>query len=258
MRNQKLVLFDFDGVIVDGMNEYWNSSLLACEKFLNSNDISIERNLYEEVSDTFKEIRPWVKYGWEMVIIVYEIIKKTNPLNQKNKNDFLFNYHQNCQSILLKNSWVAEDLQKFLNNSRKYQINKDFEKWVQLHKPFYEVLNLIKNAKNKQIKTAIITTKGKIFATRILEKLNIIPELIFGYESGTKVEIASQLSKEHEIIGFLEDRKDTLLEIKKSKITNKIPCFLADWGYLKDTDRINLPNDITLLKLKNIDNLLAI
>ena len=83
----KLFLFDFDGVIVDGMKEYWNSSLLACEKFLNSSNITIEQNLYKNVSNTFKDIG-WVKYGWEMVLIVHEIVKKENALNYNNKKNF--------------------------------------------------------------------------------------------------------------------------------------------------------------------------
>ena len=81
MQGQKLFLFDFDGVIVDGMTEYWNSSLLTCEKFLNSPNISIDKILYQKVSNTFREIRPWVKYGWEMVLITHEIIRTENQLN---------------------------------------------------------------------------------------------------------------------------------------------------------------------------------
>ena len=80
MSSQKIFLFDFDGVIVDGMHEYWHSSLLACEKYLNSRYISFDQNLYKTVPNSFKEIRPWVKYGWEMILIVHEIIKKENPL----------------------------------------------------------------------------------------------------------------------------------------------------------------------------------
>ena len=71
MSAQKLFLFDFDGVIVDGIQEYWKSSLLACEKYLNSPYIAVDQKLYKRVPNTFKEIRPWVKYGWEMVLIVH-------------------------------------------------------------------------------------------------------------------------------------------------------------------------------------------
>ena len=149
MNSQKLFLFDFDGVIVDGMKEYWHSSLLAYEKFLNCPDILIDQNLYKQVSNTFIEIRPWIKYGWEMLIIVHEIMKRENPLNKSNKKDFLNQYHKNCEKILLDNSWVAEDLQKCLDQSRKYQIDKDFDNWINLHKPFYEVMDFLEKLQKK-------------------------------------------------------------------------------------------------------------
>ena len=258
MDGQKLFLFDFDGVIVDGMNEYWHSSLLACEKFLNSPDIKINQDLYKKVSNTFIEIRPWVKYGWEMIIIVHEIIKKENPLDNNNKKNFINKYHLNCQKILKDNAWLAEDLQKFLDASRKYQIDKDFEMWVNLHKPFDEVLAFMEKLKKEKIKSGIITTKGKIFATKILEKLNIFPEFIFGYESGTKTEIARELYKTYEIVGFIEDRIKTLIDIKQNPDTQNIPCFLADWGYLKESDKRSLTKEIRLLKLRNLEDFLAI
>ena len=100
---KKLVIFDFDGVIVDGMQEYWHSSLLACERYLNSPNITIDQKLYQGVPNSFKEIRPWVKYGWEMILIVHEIIKTENPLKSDNKDDFINNYHQKCQKILNEN-----------------------------------------------------------------------------------------------------------------------------------------------------------
>ena len=112
--------------------------------------------------------------------------------------------------------------------------------------------------KKRGIKTAIITTKGKIFAEKILQKLNIFPEFIFGYESGTKVKIAQELIRSYEILGFIEDRKTTLINIKQNSETSDIPCYLADWGYLKHSDRNNLNNEIKLIKLRNVENLLAI
>ena len=257
MSSQKLFLFDFDGVIVDGMDEYWHSSLLAFEKHLKSPNL-IDQNFYKQVSNTFIEMRPWVKYGWEMIIIVHQIIKREDPLNNQNKCDFLNRYNQNCQKVLLENSWGSDELQKGLDAARKYQIDNDFDSWIKLHRPFYEVLDFIERIKKDNIKTVIITTKGRVFASKILKKLNIFPELIFGYESGTKVQITSKLTREFEVMGFIEDRRNTLIDIKQNPITNNIPCYLADWGYLKNTDRLNLPNEIKLLKLKSLEKLLAI
>ncbi len=66
--------------------------------------------------------------------------------------------------------------------SREYQIDKDFKSWVNLHKPFIEIINFMKELSKRGIKTGVITTKGKIFAEKILKQLNIFPEFIFGYE----------------------------------------------------------------------------
>ena len=240
------------------MDEYWNSSLLACEKYLNSPFISFDQKLYKRVPNTFKEIRPWVKYGWEMVLIVHEIIKTENPIKNLNKDDFINNYHQNCQRILKDNSWIAEDLQKILDESRKFQINKDFKSWVNLHNPFFEVINFMTTLRKRDIKTGIITTKGEIFAKKILNELNIFPEFIFGYESGTKIQITKKLTQTYEILGFIEDRKKTLIDIKENPETSHIPCYLANWGYLKESDRYNLSNEITLLQLDNLEKIVAI
>ena len=145
-----------------------------------------------------------------------------------------------------------------LDQSRKYQIDKDFKSWVNLHNPFFEIINFMKELRKREIKTGVITTKGKIFAEKILKQLNIFPEFIFGYESGTKIKIAEKLTQTYEILGFIEDRKKTLIDIKENLKTSHIPCFLADWGYLKETDRYNLSNEIRLLKLSNLEKLVAI
>ena len=116
----------------------------------------------------------------------------------------------------------------------------------------------MKKLRNKKIKTGIITTKGKMFAEKILKQLNIFPEFIFGYESGTKIKIAEKLTKTYEILGFIEDRKKTLIDIKQNSETSHIPCYLADWGYLKGSDKYTLSNEIKLLKLGNLEELVAI
>ena len=116
----------------------------------------------------------------------------------------------------------------------------------------------MKELRKREVKTGVITTKGKIFAEKILKQLNIFPEFIFGYESGTKVKIAEKLTQTYEILGFIEDRKKTLIDIKQNSETSHIPCFLADWGYLKKSDKYTLSNEIKLIKLDNLEELVAI
>ena len=61
----------------------------------------------------YKEIRPWVKYGWEMILIVHEIIKTENPLKMIIKMISLIIIIKIARD-LNENSWIAEDLQKML------------------------------------------------------------------------------------------------------------------------------------------------
>ena len=257
MHQPKLILFDFDGVIVDGIDEYWFSSKLACEKYLLTNPNDLNINKYIEVPKIFVEIRPWVKYGWEMVLITHEILKTSDPLDNLTKNPFLENYEKNCSHLLLKNSWNSIKLQQCLDDARLFQITNDLEKWISLHRPFNKVVSFIKYAQDKGYKIGVISTKGKTFTSKILFNLNIFPELIFGYESGAKIDIISNLSLNYDIKGFVEDRRKTLSNILQNNQTKFINCYLAEWGYLKSTDKIDLPQEIKLLKIKNLKDIVA-
>ena len=257
MNNKKLFLFDFDGVIIDGMNEYWNSSLLACKYYLKSKDINTNIDINIKPSNVFISLRPWIKYGWEMVIITHEIIKKQEPLNDKNKKSFLANYKKNCNEIIKKYSWDSENLQRCLDQAREVQISDNFDRWINLHNPFFEVVQFIKYAKNNGYQIGIITTKGKLFTQKILNTIDIEPDFLFGYESGSKTEIISKLIPEFRIIGFIEDRLKTLINVINNSRTSNVPCYLADWGYLKEDDRINMPKKIKLIKLNDLKNKLA-
>ena len=257
MYRQKLILFDFDGVIVNGIDEYWFSSKLACKKYLITNSKNIDINKFIEVPKIFVDIRPWVKYGWEMILITHEILKKYSPLNDLTKNSFTEHYKENCSKLLLKYSWESNELQKHLDDARQFQIKNDLQKWISLHRPFIEVVNFIKYAKDKGYKIGVISTKGRTFTKKILSNLDIFPELIFGYESGAKVDIISNLSQSYDIKGFVEDRRKTLSNILQNNQTKFINCYLAEWGYLKSTDKIDLPEGIKLLKIKNLEDLVA-
>ena len=257
MHHQKLILFDFDGVIVNGIEEYWFSSRFACEKYLLNNCKNLDIDKYNEVPKIFVEIRPWVKYGWEMVLITHEILKKNEPLNNLTKNLFLKNYEENCSNLLLEYSWNSIKLQQCLDNARSFQIKNDFKKWISLHRPFNEVVSFIKYTKDIGYKIGVISTKGKTFTSKILSNLNIIPDLIFGYESGDKIAIISDLSQNYDIKGFVEDRRKTLSNILENNHTKLINCYLAEWGYLKSRDKIDLPQGIKLLKIKNLKDIVA-
>ena len=69
MKNNPLLILDFDGVIIDGMNEYWISSKKAFLKLPKNNSYKIP--LSNNAPAGFQYLRPWVNQGWEMVVLVW-------------------------------------------------------------------------------------------------------------------------------------------------------------------------------------------
>ena len=69
MNDRPLLVFDFDGVIVDGMAEYWWSAWHACLRL----EAAPEGLTPDQVPDAFRQLRPLVHHGWEMVLLAAEL-----------------------------------------------------------------------------------------------------------------------------------------------------------------------------------------
>ena len=76
MSLQPLLVLDFDGVILDGMDEYWSSSRRACLSLLEG------AGLPEQTPLSFRQLRPWVHHGWEMVLIAALLQESEGPLQR--------------------------------------------------------------------------------------------------------------------------------------------------------------------------------
>ena len=59
MTAHPLLVFDFDGVIVDGMAEYWWSAWMAAQR-LNAEPQGLGP---DAVPQGFRRLRPWVHHG---------------------------------------------------------------------------------------------------------------------------------------------------------------------------------------------------
>jgi len=85
-----------------------------------------------------------------------------------------------------------------------------------------------------------------------LDCFDLQPKLVFGHESGSKVDVLNQLLQKRIIRGFIEDRRTTLEKVLEDQTLRSIPCYLASWGYLKPQDRKNLPSGIKLINLETL------
>ena len=249
MIEKPLLVLDFDGVIVDGIQEYWASSRQTCLNILSSQNK--ETIVFPtEIPRTFKIMRPWVNHGWEMVILAAECSDKTSQLNLKGIEKFSKNYSKECSSALRRWGFTSSELQEALNQTRRKAISNNFNQWLNHHQSFPSVVQRLQTLEKEGIEFAILTTKSIEFTKTLLNSFSLQPKLIFGHESGSKINVLNQLIHERIIRGFIEDRRSTLEKVLEDTNLRSIPCYLASWGYLKPQDRENLPSGIKLINLE--------
>jgi len=197
-------------------------------------------------------MRPWVHFGWEMVLIAAELLRPGSTLCRKGSKVFADNYEAVCQEALTAWGWEAQQLQETLESVRWKAINSERDTWLKKYQPFPKVIKRLNSLAKEEIDFAILTTKGTKFTLHLLEYLQLNPSKIYGHESGSKINVLLELSKTRLLLGFIEDRRITLEKIAKIKDLNSLPCYLASWGYLKPNDKINLPKEIRLLRPEEI------
>ena len=165
----------------------------------------------------------------------------------------MYKRQKECTAALNEWGWTPSQLQEALNQTRREAISNNFNQWLNLHQPFSLVTQHLKTLEKEGIEFAVLTTKSIEFTQKLLDCFDLQPKLVFGHESGSKVDVLNQLLQKRIIRGFIEDRRTTLEKVLEDPKLKLIPCYLASWGYLKPQDRNNLPSDIKLL---NLDTLL--
>ncbi len=246
MIEKPLLVLDFDGVIVDGIEEYWSSSRQTCLNIISAKEKEIIF-FPSEIPKVFRAMRPWVHHGWEMVILAAECSNKTSQLNLKGLENFSKNYQLECSLALEKWGWTPFQLQEALNQTRREAISNNFNQWLNFHQPFSLVTQRLQTLEKEGIEFAVLTTKSIEFTKKLLDCFDLQPKLVFGHESGSKVDVLNQLIQTRIIQGFIEDRRTTLEKVLEDPKLKSIPCYLANWGYLKPQDKNNLPSGIKLL-----------
>tara|TARA_B100000579_G_scaffold261419_1_gene215416 strand:+ start:491 stop:1078 length:588 start_codon:yes stop_codon:yes gene_type:complete len=187
-----------------------------------------------------------------MVILAAEISNKTSQLNLKGVENFSKNYSIECSLALNRWSWTPSELQEALNQTRRKAISDNLNQWLNYHQPFSSVIQCLQRLETEDIEFAVLTTKSIEFTKKLLHSFELQPKLVFGHESGSKVNVLNQLLQKKIILGFIEDRRSTLEKVQGDPKLKSIPCYLANWGYLKPKDRQNLPSGIKLINLETL------
>lgn len=231
-----LLVFDFDGVLVDGMPEYWWSARRAALR------LDPRLQLPEEIPPAFRTLRPMIHKGWEMVLVAADLGLPGNEIQ-----GFLNAYDDHLQHSLERWGRSPAELQRFLEEIRSEAIARDQPAWLSLHRFYPGVVERLQRLPRENTDWVVLTTKGAAFATAILENAGLAPSALFGHEQGSKPEVLLRLSEQERNLLFLEDRRPTLERVRATPGLERVRCFLVSWGYLAPGDQDSLPAGIKRL-----------
>jgi phosphoglycolate phosphatase-like HAD superfamily hydrolase len=226
-----IIAIDFDGVICDGMIEYFQTAWRTyCDIWLPTNPTPSEA-----LAQQFYRTRPVIETGWEMPILVRALTLEIP------ENHILKDWNTICQKLVKEEDLKPEIIGPLLDRVRDQWIQTDFDGWLKLHRFYPGVIEQLKQWLNPSsqplIQPIIITTKEERFVRALLQQQNIIMPDGTIYGKGCKrpkYETLRQLLSTPEtppIIWFIEDRLKALLATEKQPDLTEIRLFLADWGY---------------------------
>ena len=232
-----LLVFDFDGVLVDGMREYWWSARQAVL------ELAPAVQLPEQAPEGFALLRPLIHKGWEMVLMAAELSRP-----DLNLPVLLADYGAALEPALERWGWDASLLQTTLERVRREAIAFDRAGWLALHRFYPGVPERLAALAQEGAGWMVLTTKGGAFAKELLAAAGLQPQAVYGHEQGSKPEVLGRLREPGRSLWFVEDRRPTLELVRATPGLEAVRCFLVSWGYLGPDDRDQLPEGIALLE----------
>ncbi|MCC5610192.1 HAD family hydrolase [Nostoc sp. CHAB 5834] len=243
-----ILALDFDGVICDGLIEYFEVAWHTyCKIWSPANDTPPD-----DLALRFYRLRPVIETGWEMPVLIKALID--GILDDK----ILHEWASIAPKLLLDDKLQAREIGAKLDKQRDEWITTDLDGWLSLHRFYPGVVEKIKLTLDSGVKLYIVTTKEGRFVQQLLQQegVNLPAEAIIGKEvKRPKYEILRDLKQEVEnkavSLWFVEDRLKTLHLVQQQADLEDVKLFLADWGYNTQAEREAAQNDprIHLLSL---------
>lgn len=227
-----LLALDFDGVVCDGLLEYFQTAWKAyCEVFQPTSP-----EPPQGLAERFYPLRPVVETGWEMPLVLYGLL--TGVPDQ----DILEHWPTLIPSLLEQAAVDAAQLGIAVDGVRDRWMAADLEGWLALHQFYPGVLPRLQQAQEQGLDLVIISTKEGRFIQQLLAQqgMTLAADRILGKEvKQPKYDSLRHLKAKasNPRIWFVEDRINALQAVQRQPDLADVQLFLADWGYNTATDR---------------------
>jgi phosphoglycolate phosphatase-like HAD superfamily hydrolase len=234
MDSPQVFALDFDGVICDGIEEYWQTAWLTYRQIWQLGG----KKPSNAMSERFKELRPTIEVGWEMPILIHALMLGIE------KEQISSDWQRTRDRVMAESRISPLDVGKKLDGVRDDWIRRDLEGWLSLHRFYPGVIETLKRLLDRQLQVIIITTKEGRFVRELLQKqgVNLPPKSIWGKEvKRSKADslrlILDEVQASSPQISFVEDRLQTVNKVAARSDLDAVKLYLADWGYNTTAER---------------------
>jgi len=239
-----ILALDFDGVLCDGMREYFESAWRAYRRLRPRAPPRPPAGLFAR----FARLRPLVESGWEMPVLIHAL--RAGASRASRLRDWR------------PDAWLAdlaatrEAVGAALDRVRDEWIAHDETGWLASHAFYPGVIERLRRLAGGPVRVVVVTTKEGRFVRTLLARqgLTLGDADLYGKEARrpkrtTLLELVA--GGDATRVWFVEDRLRTLEDVKREPALAGARLFLAAWGYNTADDRATARNDgrIVLLTL---------
>lgn len=232
----KVLALDFDGVLCDGLREYFQTAWQAYMALWSSTSPTPPPGLAER----FYQLRPVVETGWEMPVLIHALQQGVAEA------EILQDWPAIARHLLVDNNLQAADVGTRVDEIRDRWIETDLDSWLALHHFYPGVIEQLQHfITSGSVQPVIVTTKEGRFVAQLLQQQGVeLPaDQILGKEyKRPKYQILRELWAAAQLqdgadLWFIEDRLKTLQAVQQQEDLTRVQLFLADWGYNTARDR---------------------
>lgn len=149
--NQPTLALDFDGVVCDGMIEYFQTAWRTYCRIWSPSD-PVPTN---DLAQKFYRTRPVIETGWEMPILVRELVKG------RSETEILQDWPTIAKQTITEENLDPKTLSTQLDSIRDQWIFEDLPSWLSLHRFYPGVIERVKLFLESSLQLYIITTKDE-------------------------------------------------------------------------------------------------
>lgn len=232
-----VLALDFDGVLCDGMREYFEASRRTHLRVWPN-----ERLPDRDVFPAFRALRPVILSGWEMPLLLRAIAQGRSEAAILQSWDAVRD--ELVRADARPGIDLVQELSRTLDDVRREWIASDRDGWLSQNVPYCR-LDELRRVVDEPERALVVTTKEGEFARLILDSWHVRLAGIQGKEAGThKCENLRTLIADFETargrrptLWFVEDRLETLEHVTIHPDLADVKLFLAAWGYNTQTAR---------------------